>query len=369
MSDIHNPGRINSLKMKNFAKFKNTSLDFKNLNVIVGENGVGKTHLLKLLYSALAATQKPDGQQIEYKSGTGKHIPRSTSRPTIGILESQIAQKLAGVHRPEGRKVGRLVRRQQGHRRCDIHVGLEDDQKSIGFSFTTNSSTKVTINQCPDTWYDGTPVFLPTHELLSIYPGFTWLYEKYQTEFDETWYDTCKLLGAPPVRGRRSMDINELLGPLQQQLGGKIVFKDDRFYLRGAAGTLESPLVAEGLRKVGMLWYLITTKQLENVSCLFWDEPEANLNPKIIRTVAEAISLISKFTQVFLATHSVFLLKQFEILRKQGKQQLSIRYFALSKEDDTVVVKPADDIYDVEPWVALEETNNQSLSFIKESAI
>ena len=366
MSDFQDSGRINSLTVCNFAKFTDTNLEFKDLNVIVGENGTGKTYLLKLLYSALAATQKPDGQTIEYQKN-GKHST-SARRPTINVLESRIAKKLAGVHRPEGRKVGRLVRRQQGHHRCDIDVNLKNSDNSIQFSFTTNSSTKVTIDKCPRMWYDGTPVFLPTHELLSIYPGFTWLYEKYQTEFDETWYDTCKLLGAPPLRGRRSMDINELSKPLQDHLGGKIVFKDDRFYLRGDEGTLESPLVAEGLRKVGMLWYLITTKQLEGVSCLFWDEPEANLNPKIIRTVAKAISIISKFTQVFLATHSTFLLKEFEILQKRDMRQPSIRYFALKPEgDDNVVVRHADDIYDVDPWAALDVTNDQSLEFIRES--
>ena len=43
------------LSLKNFTAFPEARLEFsKHLNVIVGENGVGKTHLLKLPYAAMA---------------------------------------------------------------------------------------------------------------------------------------------------------------------------------------------------------------------------------------------------------------------------------------------------------------------------
>ena len=54
------------------------------------------------------------------------------------------------------------------------------------------------------------------------------------------------------------------------------------------------PLVAEGMRKVSTLSYLIASGQMENINCLFWDEPESNLNPKIICTIAKTISDISQ---------------------------------------------------------------------------
>ncbi|NOS89327.1 MAG: AAA family ATPase, partial [Methylococcaceae bacterium] len=47
--------KIKSIEIENFTVFKNKhTLHFSNgLNVIVGENGTGKTHLIKLLYSLL----------------------------------------------------------------------------------------------------------------------------------------------------------------------------------------------------------------------------------------------------------------------------------------------------------------------------
>ena len=42
---------LKSLKLQNFTVFPEADLKFgKNLNVIIGENGSGKSHLLKAAY-------------------------------------------------------------------------------------------------------------------------------------------------------------------------------------------------------------------------------------------------------------------------------------------------------------------------------
>ena len=46
---------LRSLKLTNFTAFTEADLRFsKGLNVFIGENGVGKTHLLKLPYAVMA---------------------------------------------------------------------------------------------------------------------------------------------------------------------------------------------------------------------------------------------------------------------------------------------------------------------------
>ena len=43
---------IKSIKLENFTVFENISCDFSlGLNMFIGENGTGKTHLLKVLYA------------------------------------------------------------------------------------------------------------------------------------------------------------------------------------------------------------------------------------------------------------------------------------------------------------------------------
>ncbi len=44
---------LNKLKIKNFTAFADLSMTFsEGINVFLGANATGKTHLLKLLYSA-----------------------------------------------------------------------------------------------------------------------------------------------------------------------------------------------------------------------------------------------------------------------------------------------------------------------------
>ena len=86
----------------------------------------------------------------------------------------------------------------------------------------------------------------------------------------------------------------ELREPLEAQIGGRVVLeRNGRFYLRPSgtygASDMEMPLIAEGWRKLAMLVRLIVTGSLLDKGCLFWDEPESNLNPNLIREVARAI--------------------------------------------------------------------------------
>ena len=96
---------LNWLKLKNFTAFPEARLEFaKHLNVIVGENGMGKTHLLKLPYAAMAMSAE-EGR-------------RRDGRPTKTVLQTRLAEKLVNVHRPES--LGHLAHCRQGRSRCEV---------------------------------------------------------------------------------------------------------------------------------------------------------------------------------------------------------------------------------------------------------
>ena len=346
---------LETLALKRFTVFPEADLCFaKGLNVIVGENGTGKTHLLKLPYAVMAVSAD-EGQ-------------KRNGRPTKTLLQTRIAEKIVNVFRPEGR-IGRLALRQKGRSRCEVRLGFSELGTSVGFNFASQSKSEVVIDRSPDRWCEEVPVFLPTRELLTIYPGFVSLYEARHVEFEETWRDTCLLLGAPAVRGPREQEVASLLAPLEEQLGGRVVLAgNDRFYLgpTGAAN-MEMPLVAEGWRKLATLVRLIATGSLLDKGCLFWDEPESNLNPKLIREVAKAILRIcAAGVQVFVATHSLFLLREFEILLEREFGGVEHRYFALRRGDDGVEVSQAEEVGDVEPLLLLDEELEQSDRFVEE---
>ncbi|APW60529.1 AAA family ATPase [Paludisphaera borealis] len=339
---------LSRLLLKNLTVFSEAEFDFApGLNVVAGENGAGKSHVLKAAYTIAAVLARG-----EKESGS--------STPTKSYLETAIARKLRGVFRPD--ELGRLARRQAGRVRCEVGAEFSASGFPLAFSFNTTSKTEVVVAYVPDKWEKKPPVFLPTRELLTIYPGFVSLYDMTDLSFEETWRDTCILLGAPLAKGARLSEIKELLEPLEKQLGGTVVVDQERFYVKTRSGNLEAHLVAEGLRKLAMIARLIATGSLVGKGALFWDEPEANLNPKVIKKVARTILQLCKSgIQVFVASHSLFLMRELDILLKNNEfRDVKTKFFGLHPSADGVTVQQGETVDDVGTIDALQEELSQS---------
>lgn len=343
---------LKKLEIANFTVFPSATLTFgRNLNVIVGENGTGKTHILKLVYCILA-TSWEEGR----KQSTG---------PTKSTIQRALADKLINVFRPES--LGRLARRRQGRERCDIGARFDTKALDIGFGFATQSKSEVSIETMPREWLDTAAVYLPTRELMSIYPNFVSIYEGRYLEFEETWRDTCLLLGAPLQRGPKETRVRQILMPLEEAMDGSVELdRNGRFYLRTSSGRMEMPLVAEGLRKLGMLSRLVATGALLDKGYLIWDEPEANLNPRLIKKVARAmLDLSMSGAQVIIATHSLFLMRELEILlSEKSYRQVDARFFGLQPSENGVSVLQGKAIDDVGDIASLDEELEQSDRFL-----
>lgn len=342
---------LKSVDLKNLTVFSEASFQFSpQLNVVVGENSTGKSHLLKVVYSVLAV------------SAEGGRKPKAAP-PSKTVLQVRLADKLVAVLRPES--LGRLARRKPGKERCEMHFVFNDRRLNMDFNFATTSKSEVVIKKLPTIWLEESPVFLPTRELLTIFPNFVSVYDNHYLEFDETWRDTCLLLGAPALRGPREKAVGKLLIPIEEVMSGRIELdKNGRFYLRiPGKGRMEMGLVAEGWSKLAMLARLISTGSLLDKGYLFWDEPEAGLNPKLIKKVASAImELCKRGIQVFIATHSLFLLREFDILlQTKPFRKVSTKFFGLQPGDDGgVVVGQGKGVDDIGPITSLDEQLGQS---------
>ncbi|MDB6135226.1 MAG: putative ATP-binding protein [Verrucomicrobiales bacterium] len=55
---------LQSLHIENLTVFPKADLTFgKNLNIFIGDNGLGKTHLLKAIYAGIAASVEANFRQ------------------------------------------------------------------------------------------------------------------------------------------------------------------------------------------------------------------------------------------------------------------------------------------------------------------
>lgn len=351
---------LKSATFSNFTSIPSDQWDFSpGLNIIVGENGLGKSHALKALYSILNSL-KPDGAQ--FRGALSEKVGKSQ-------LEKAIADELVGNMRPDS--LGRLVKRKQGRNRAEVSVSFKNKGLNTSFGFATNSKTQVDITTLPTSMLGKPPVFIPTRELITLCPWFVSLFDSYSVPFEKTWRDTVLLLGAPSLRGPREKKVGELLSPIEAAMGGKVeVDANGRFFLRVNGGRMESALVAEGLRKFAMLARLISTGVLLEQGYLFWDEPETNLNPKLIKVLAQVIvSLADQGIQVFLATHSVFLVREIAILTGGRKQKTQSKYFSLaaSGDDEVSRLEQGSEIDELSTLVLLDEELLQSDRYVDSS--
>lgn len=220
----------------------------------------------------------------------------------------EYARKLVAVFRPD--ELGRLVKRGVGKGRCSIRLEFSDPNYTIQLSFASTSRTQVEIGSVPPEKLSISPVYFSVRETISLIPWFIALYDEKDVPFEETWRDTAALLSIPPSKGPKEEAVKKVLRPLSKILGGDLRTdsKTGRFLLyQKGQGQMEMPLLAEGLRKLSMLTQLVRNETLFEQGYLFWDEPESNLNPKLMRVLAKILLDLSRQgTQVFIATHSLF---------------------------------------------------------------
>ncbi len=313
---------LERLTLSRFTAFEDATLSFsRGVNVFIGANATGKTHVLKLAYSLLRA----------WDSLRVKESP--TSRTYHRFLADVLATKLAAVFRPDEGKVARLVRRARGRNGATIQLVLGGGM--MDFSMSTTGALRMRALReatLPPS------LFLPSREVLSIYPGFFAAYHNRELAFDETYADLCFALSGSPLRGPRRKAADLLGRPLAERLSADVSLEGDHFYLSSDDdGKIEAHLAAEGFRKIASLMHLIANGSLMKNSVLFWDEPEANLNPKLIKVVADfLLRLGANGVQVFVATHDYLLTNELSLnaeYQTKAADDAPIRFFAFSRSE------------------------------------
>ena len=119
-----------------------------------------------------------------------------------------------------------------------------------------------------------------------------------------------------------------------------------------------------------MLARLVANGSLSGRGCLFWDEPESNLDPVLTRRLAEAIVRISQTgIQTFLATHSLFFLRELEMLLARAENRTARhRWFALRQggAKTGVEVEQGDSPDELQTVASLDADLDQSDRFLRE---
>src|SRR5580765_6668962 len=98
---------IEQIKFERFTAFEDLTIPFsKGINIFIGENGTGKTHILKAIYSAC----------------------------DVSKTQKSLAEKVARVFLPSEEQIGRLVKRKKASTTGSFEVVRSTDAKQRSLS-------------------------------------------------------------------------------------------------------------------------------------------------------------------------------------------------------------------------------------------
>jgi len=357
---------IERLELKNFTVFKDLALDLSpKINVIIGENGTGKTHLLKAAYGLCAGSSifknKPDISRDEF--------------------EGELTSKLIRLFMPLDNKLGKMHR----HGATDqayLSARFAQGQK-ITATFFNNSKALAIKDHSNHVQYLADAVFIPTKEVISLAKGMTEKGHDQNTVkliFDDGYLDLALSLmksGHEDTEAKVNLDprLNTIIPQLVNPIGGRYQWENGNFcfqagkyvdkaspkrtkakaaqmyqdstvteFVATGGHLFSSGMTAEGFRKVGILHRLLSNGTISPGSGgpLFWDEPESNMNPKLMKLLVKILLELSRNgQQIILATHDYVLLKWFDLLMDKGKDDHVI-YHVLYRDNDQVNIDSAE---------------------------
>ncbi|MCL2082739.1 MAG: ATP-binding protein [Oscillospiraceae bacterium] len=274
---------IENLHLKNFTVFEDIEVEFsKGINVFIGENGSGKTHLMKFLYAYANKISLKAVFDVENHEA----FRRNNSQTEYSVNSKPL-------------------------KACDLENDfyVEDAEKKA--------------------------VFIPPRDRLTLSRNILKLAGDYAKDknkipFDIISVEICKkALNEIPCGAEE----NEIAKSLSNIMGGKVIFESDRFWIDKDGIKVEYAAEAEGLKRIGLLWRLLMNESIVHGSILFWDEPEANINPKLVPYLVDVFLALSRQNvQVFIATHDY---ETANYITPKMKQDDDVLFHSFYQDDDS----------------------------------
>jgi len=321
---------IKSIDIKNFTVFENIKCEFSpGINIFMGENGTGKTHMLKILY-AITNTEKYNKSFESENKFQGMPIAISNN------FEHVI---LPLFNAPVEHMAVNLVRNKPDNSEsAKIEVNTD---KEIVNAYVAELGSLVAVNPSDKvgSLFEQESFFIPAKDMLS-HSGIENDFMKRLLPLDRTQIDILNNLRVSRLREQTELS-KTLMKKLSDILGGSVLYMHGGYFIDKGNRRVNIAHEAEGHKKLAVIYRALDTGYLQPGSILLWDEPEANLSLKLIPAIVDILmELARNGVQIFLATHEYNLMNYFSIRKKEGDQ---VAFISLRKTENGVVSEIEDD--------------------------
>lgn len=296
---------IQEVKISNLGAIDALKFDgFQNINLIIGENGTGKSFFLKALYTAMKTVE-------EYRRG-------DDIRSSADLL----AEKLRWTFQTE--KLGDIVKKGENN---TLFFEMFWNEQKFMYSLTESANVKLTNVVNEITPLKSNSIFIPAKEVLSL---FNIILKSREIDkvfgFDDAYYDLVRALRIAPQRGRNFDAFAKSRNKLKDIIDGKVEYDDtaNKWYYKKGNQKFSIGATSEGVKKIAILDRLLANGYLTRSSVIFIDELESALHPSAISEFLDIIDIIAfdMGIQVFIASHSYFVIKKLYINALKRKKSI-----------------------------------------------
>jgi predicted ATP-dependent endonuclease of OLD family len=367
---------------QNFAKLKDTKIEFNDITVLAGKPGTGKSYVMKYFYAVSEMFyQKQHNQLITFHTeeesilsglqyysqlgyyfeiaplydwlenkkynemyeyiGEAPYFYEDNNNVLLNILESILKKENIPINKKIEFYLNNLIKSIfTNHNQIanvyqveyqDIAFNYQDDE------FQVTLDEKKIFPKANEPIFVETPLILEFKKFMPKEKGKTPYHIESLLNILDTNYSFTDMEEEEFIKSFRKKSKIIIDGDIESS-GDSFIFnrKDDKNY--------DILNASSGIKSIGLLQYLVTNKALKKGSVLFWEEPEVHLHPSWqLKMVDLFVELMNAGVKIVFSTHSPYMADYLNAISKRNSYRERISFNVLDEKDGVVTNHILDD--------------------------
>jgi len=369
---------------QNFAKLKDTSIEFNDITVLAGKPGTGKSYVMKYFYAVNEMLyQKYNTDLVDISSELASLYLDIDNNVSHGLVDGSLYELL------EKRKYEELYNIVHYNDLLHKEFMLQTLTSVINLiKLSTREKIKFYLNNLLKSIYTSHQQISNTYQVTFRDMNFKYNNDEFNVTIEDKNIDIIVnevvFVETPLIlefkkfmdkrKGKTPYHIESLLNILdtdysftdieqekfikefrkksKEIIQGDIKSSGDSFiFNRENDKNYDILNASSGIKSIGLLQYLVTNKALKKGSVLFWEEPEVHLHPSWqLKMVDLFVELMNAGVNIVFSTHSPFMADYLNAISQKNGYRERISFNVLDEKDGIV----ENHILDEDSWHILQ---------------
>jgi predicted ATPase len=342
---------------KNFAKLKDTKVEFNDITVLAGKPSTGKSYIMKYFYAIKESLYQEYSDYLMKKlrieeiikkmlkvakstledEETKKNLKRILSHEEYNSLYDEVKRSIDNKNislKSEynfGIYLDNIIKSIfKTHKEISDNYIIKTSQINIKFINNQYEVYHTKVDSIEETIFVETPLILEFKSFMNREKGKTPYHIESLLNILDTNYSFTNMEQEEFIRSFRRKSEAIIEGDIENS-GNSFIFnrKDNKSY--------DILNTSSGVKSIGLLQYLVTNKALKKGSILFWEEPEVHLHPSWqLKMVDLFVELMNAGVKIVFSTHSPYMADYLNAISKKNGYRDRVSFNVLDEKDEVV---------------------------------